>query len=334
MRRRRRLIILIFIITTIILLGSFFNPAFNYLTIYLSKSEKVNANILLVEGWLPEAAIELASTEFKTNRYDYIITTGLKSDADYYELTMDGYLIFYPGDRFSKSTESGIHTISVSAYSELGGINCAHFNLFINDSLVSDFIVHKKKQEYSIKWAGQLTKIDSIVVQFDNDAVGRFGDRNIYVKDVTIDNSIKIPYLNNSEYDISDLDGQRRIANDYNSIAEYAAKRLFSMGIDSALIYAIPCERTNINRTLTSAIAVGDWLKNSDIKVEGINIISAGTHSRRTWMAYSKILDKSYKIGIISLPDYRYSRSSKIKFIKTLRETIAIVYYWLILIPY
>ena len=87
------------------------------------------------------------------------------------------------------------------------------------------------------------------------------------------------------------------------SNAEFAKNRLLSMGIDSSLLIAIPGNKVKINRTLTSALAFRDWLKSTNIDIKGINIISMGTHARRTWMTYNKILNEKYKIGIISLPD-------------------------------
>ena len=51
-------------------------------------------------------------------------------------------------------------------------------------------------------------------------------------------------------------------------------------------------------------------------------------------MTYNRVLNEKYKIGIISLPDYKNTNSLKNKVIKTIRETLGIVYYWFILIPY
>jgi hypothetical protein len=106
------------------------------------------------------------------------------------------------------------------------------------------------------------------------------------------------------------------------------------MGIDSSLLIAIPGNKVKINRTLSSALAFRDWLKSTNIDIKGINIISMGTHTRRTWMTYNKILNEKYVIGIISLPDniHNYSRLSKV--LKTIRETLGIIYYWFILLPY
>jgi hypothetical protein len=334
MRKKRLIIFLIISVAVLPPAYLFIKPAFNYLSGYLSKSEQVKANILVVEGWLPVYALEMAYKEFKKKGYEYIITTGLKSYIGYYSVSSNGYLIFYTKNKFSGISKSGPHSIEINAYSELGGDNRAHFNLFINDSLAADFFAEKRKKKYRISWAGNINDIDSIRVQFDNDAMGDFGDRNLFVKEIIIDHKITIPYLNNTEYEILNPDGKIRIINNFISNAEYARNRLLALGLDSSLIVAVPGKKVRINRTLTSALAFRDWLKTTDIDIKGINIISMGTHARRTWMTYNKILNEKYDIGIISLPDYKSSFSKKNKFLKTIREALGIIYYWFILIPY
>jgi hypothetical protein len=333
--RKKGLLILLFIFISVLPLAYLFvKPAFNYLSGYLAKSEQVKANTLVVEGWLPDYALEMAYKEFQKTRYEYIITTGLKSITEYYMLSMNGYLIFYLKDNLTNFDKGDHHIIEIDAYSELEEKNCAHFNVFVNDSMVADFLAVKKKRKYAITWEGNLMNIDSIMVQFTNDGVGEYGDRNLYVKEIIIDHKNKITYLNNSEYDIDTLDGKIRIINNFSSNAELARNTLLSMDIDSSLIIAILGKKVRINRTLTSALAFRDWLKTTDIDIKGINIISMGTHTRRTWMTYNKILNEKYDIGIISLPDYKNSYSRRNKVLKTIRETLGIIYYWIILIPY
>jgi hypothetical protein len=246
----------------------------------------------------------------------------------------NGYLIFYPGDRFLQLNKREIHTIEVDAYGELGGENRSHFNLFINDSLAADFYAEKFKKKYGIKWNGSLNKIDSIMLQFTNEDAGDFGARNLYIKEIKIDNRITIPYLNNSEFAPLKSDRKARIINDNKSNAVFARNWLLSKGIDSTLIIAVPGGKARINRTFSSALAVGDWLKKADIKISGINIISMGIHARRTWMTYSRILNGKYEIGIISIPDRIYSHSGYGKVLYTIRETLGIIYYWFLLLPY
>ena len=334
MKRKVLLIVLIAFISILTLGYIFLKPAFNYLSGYLSKSEQVKANVLIVEGWLPEYALEMAYKEFKKSKYEYVITTGLQYHEEYYGIPENGYLIFYLKNKFTEINESGLHSIGIDAYSELEGENRAHINLYVNDSIVADFFVEKSKKKYRVDWKGNLKDIHTIYLQFTNDAVGDFGDRNLYVKEIIIDEKIKIPYQDNSEYDIGKLFGKNRIINNFNSSAQYAKNRLLSMGIDSSLLIAIPGIKVKINRTLTSALAFRDWLKQTNKDISGINIISMGAHSRRTWMIYNRILNEKYPIGIISLPDYIYTQSRIYRLFKNIRETLGIIYYWIILIPY
>ena len=302
---------------------------------FLSKTKKVNANVLIVEGWLAKFAIEIAKNEFNTKDYKLIVTTGLKShDLDFCMVAMNGYLIFYPKFQSVISEKSGHHIIEILAHSKMGGKYCAHLNFFVNDSMVADFTADEKERKYAVNWTGSLMNIDSLVIQFDNDYVDEGGDRNLYVKEIIIDNEIIIPYQFNSVYDIGFLDGKNRIVNDFESYAEIARNDLITSGIDSSFVIAVPGKRARLNRTLTSALAFRDWLKASDFKVEGINIISLGVHARRTWMTYKKVLGKSYEIGIISLPELIDTNSGKSRLFEILSEAFGLIYYRIILVPY
>jgi hypothetical protein len=300
----------------------------------LSKTSEVKANILLVEGWLPQYAIEKAFDEFNKKGYNYIFTTGLKATSDYFNMYDNGYLIFYPGRQLLSETKITKHEIEIKAFGSLSGENKAHFNVFVNDSIAGDFYAGRHKKNYVFDWTGALSWIDSISIQFVNHKSGDSGDISLFIKEVIIDHKISIPYQHNSVSVISESVGNNRIVNNFNSVAELARKKLLTMGIDSNLVIAIPCKSVKINRTLESALAVRDWFITSNMEVKGINIESLGTHARRTWMTYNKILNKKCEIGIISIPNNkdRYSRVYRI--LKTLRESFGLVYYWFILIPY
>lgn len=306
---------------------------FNPLNKFLSKTEKVDANILIVEGWLPPSAIKKACEEFKSNSYDYIITTGLKSRFEGCGMYMSGYLIFYPTEILRTQDHDTKHTIEVSAFSELAGENAAEMNVFVDGTQCGHFITDTREKYYSVDWSGKLSDIDSVTIEFPNDKRGDFGDRNLYVRELRIDNKITIPVLGNSAYDKGKADGKNKTFNNVDSNAGSAREDLISMGIDSSVIISTPARRVEKNRTLTSALAARDWINTSSVKITGINIISSGTHSRRTWMTYNKVLNSPYKIGVVALPDYANKKGSR-KIYKTLREAIGLVYYWFILLPY
>jgi hypothetical protein len=323
----RLAIIMIIVIIGIILL----KPFFRYLSDYLSQTNKVKADILLVEGWLPPSSLELAYNEYRNNGYKHIITTGI-SVPEYDIVPCDGYLVFYTKKFLKGEKTNGRHIIEVNAYSELDGVNSAHFNLYVNDSLISDFYAQKQVKNYKSVWYGNLNNLDSVIVQFNNDATGEFGDRNLYVKELIIDHKIKIPYQNNSIYYYWRLGWKDKIFNDFGSYAEQARDILIKMGVDSSLITAVPGNSVIKNRTLTSALAFREWLVKSNYKVEAINVITLGTHARRSWMVYTRILQNSTRVGIISLPDYENSR--RYRAFRVIHETIGIIYYWIILFLY
>ena len=302
---------------------------------YLETSSRVDANILVIEGWLPDHAIEMAYSEIHNKTYELIVPTGIKSsELDFCMVAMNGYLIFYPGPYINKNDESLQHKIEIVAHSKMGGKYNAHFNLYVNDSLVADFSADEKPRKYAITWNKSLGEIDSVSAQFTNDFVDDGGDRNLYIKEIIIDNNIIIPYQFNSIFDIGMLGGHDRILNNYTSHPEIIRNKLIAAGIDSSRIITVTGRKTVVNRTLTGAIAFRDWLKTSGYKVEGVNILTMGIHARRTWLTYKNVLDKSCRVGIIALPDTSRLYQKKTGLLGTLAEALDLIYYQVILLPY
>jgi hypothetical protein len=330
----RRKTVIIAVIVFVIIAGALFLPAVYLLKDHFSETERVDANILVVEGWVPQYGLEMAYKEFTDNGYDHIVTTGLKFTPEYFNLFTKGYLIFHTDLKQFKEPNVSKHTIEIRAYSSLRGEERSRFSVWVNDSVAARFVADRREKNYAFEYRGSLSDIDSVSVEFTNDRVSEAGDRNLFVKEIIIDSKLVIPYQNNSVYDIMAFGGNNIIRNDYSSIPQLAREKLILMGIDSSLVTEVPGKKVRLNRTLSSALAFRNWLNDSGVSVEGINIITIGTHAKRTYMTYSKILDKKYKIGIISLPDFRADHSKRYRVLKTIREAVGIVYYWIILLPY
>lgn len=312
-----------------------FSPMVTYLPGYLSKSAPVSADILVVEGWLPHYALEQTCNEFRKNNYRYMVTTGTRYTPDFYKISDNGYLIFYTRYILSGRNDKATHSIMIKAFSDMGGEDRAHFNLFINDSLASGFYAEKRKKEYTVQWYGCLKDIDSVMVQYDNDIYEPPLDRNLSVREICFDDSIIVPYLFHSEYDMLKLDGKLRFRNNLTTTAQLARSMLIKMGIDSAKVIAVEVDKFRINRTLSSALSFRKWIAASGMDLNGINIISLGPHGRRTWMTYNKILDEKYRIGIISIAEENDKKlTGWRKSLRTLRETLGIIYYRFILLFY
>jgi hypothetical protein len=304
-----------------------------YFTGYLSRSNKVEANLLVVEGWMSNDDIKSAYSEFKNNGYVLIITTGLHS-PEYLQMSENGFAVFDVKGKLTSFKSESHHRIDVKAYSETDRKQSSHFNVYLNDSLIGGYYADKKRRNYRIYWDGSLDRVDSIMLQFDNDLVGEFGDRNLYIKEILIDNFLHIPFQLNSKYIIPRKDGIQIIRNNYNSLAQRAKYELLSLGLDSSKVISVPGRESSVNKTLNSAFAFRDWLKHYNGEVIGINIMSQGIHARRTFITYKKVLDNSYKVGIISQPDLKSNNSFDQILIKPFKETIGIIFYWIILTPY
>lgn len=117
---------------------------------------------------------------------------------------------------------------------------------------------------------------------------------------------------------------------EYNNFAEIAAATLKKMGLEEEKITIIPSPEVRKDRTYASAIAFSQWLENTDINPQAINIVSESTHARRSWLIYKKVLTPKMKVGIISIPSQNYDSrkwwiySAGVR--SVINETVAYVY--------
>mgnify|MGYP001163429421 FL=1 len=320
------IVILIAIISSLV----FSKPLFYYITNQLSKSRSVNAEVLIVEGWLPFHALDKAYTEFISNNYESILVSGTMSD--HFILEQNGCLIFNTEKLLCDTSKSTPNILEINAFSELSGENSARFKVYINDSLAGDFLSRKRNNKHKLIWNGSLSEIDSLTIEFINDKRGSFGDRNLYIKDINFNNEIVIPFHNKTKYIIKQKDGRGKSQKIFESNAELAKNYLLAKGIDSSKIKAIPTDLVKINRTLNSALTAREWIMQSGYNINGINVLSMGIHSHRTWMTYKKIFKDICNIGIISVPDYEFAWSRRVKVLRTLYEIIGNSYYRIILL--
>ncbi|HLN21773.1 MAG TPA: hypothetical protein VK213_11830 [Bacteroidales bacterium] len=309
---------LLFIAVSVLLISEIYlgcEIVFPALQSFLTRNNEVDANILVIEGWLSFNDLRLAASEAKKKEYDYVITSGLESVPEYYGMHRNGLLIFDIPD-----TLTDIRKIEVTARSNDN--RAADFNVLVNGTVSGTFSVKKYRKQCRIDWNG--TRVNSVAVEFISDTISV-----LLIKNIILDN-LHIPFLNNTEYIIKNLEESHKIINDFSSNSELAAKRLLAFGVDSTRLFTAAAEKVKINRTLSSAVAVNNWLKKKNIPVVGINIISSGTHSRRTWMTYKNVLAGETKVGIVALPGSKKEGKDG-RYIKTARETIAFLYYSLVL---
>jgi hypothetical protein len=120
----------------------------------------------------------------------------------------------------------------------------------------------------------------------------------------------------------------------YKNFAELGAATLIALGFDSAKLLVVPTPDVLVNRTDASAVAVRDWLMNSNLNVKSLNIYTFDVHSRRSRQLFQQALAPEVNVGVIVLepPNYIprkwWESSAGVKAI--ISETISYVYACLI----
>ena len=93
---------------------------------------------------------------------------------------------------------------------------------------------------------------------------------------------------------------------EYKTFAELSAASFQALGFNSEQLVAVPGPKVRKDRTYYSAIALRDWLSNSELEVNSINLFSFGPHTRRSLLLFKKALEPTVKVGAIAVDPLEY----------------------------
>lgn len=90
-------------------------------------------------------------------------------------------------------------------------------------------------------------------------------------------------------------------------------------GVPDESLQMVPSRTIDRDRTYSSAVALQGWMRDHQVSVRGINVLTENTHARQTRLLYQRALGKDVQVGIIAVPtpDYpanmwwRYSEGFK-----------------------
>jgi len=124
--------------------------------------------------------------------------------------------------------------------------------------------------------------------------------------------------------------GEGGYTNDYNTSASVGAEMLKKFGVPDDLVQMVPSHVIARERTYSSAVALGDWFRDHNLPIHSFNVLTEGSHARRTQLLYKEAFGKNVTIGIIAVsnPDYdpkdwwRYSDGVR----EVTGESIAYIY--------
>lgn len=281
---------------------------FAILTKHLYKNKPENAEIMVVEGWLPQTAINKAIVEYYSGNYKLMVTTGGSLPVQV-EMGYFGTLVFNTDYLKKEHENTEITAIKVNARGTQADDVYPSFRLLLNDSIVGEYFVKRKKKEYEFYINKRLHDVHTVKINFWNDTYTRWRDRNLYVEYIII-GDIKIPARSvHVFYDIDYYEGFDEYRPQYSNYAEYSAFILKYLGFKDSTV-TMPVSNSRLNRTYSSALTFRKWFLNSPFRYKSVNIISLGPHSLRTWMTYKKVLGKDTHVGIILVNNERYNQNN------------------------
>ncbi|MGF1540682.1 MAG: YdcF family protein [Pleurocapsa sp.] len=124
--------------------------------------------------------------------------------------------------------------------------------------------------------------------------------------------------------------GRGEYLTEYKNFAIFAQASFVAMGFEPDKLQAIPAPDVGRDRTLSTAIAVKDWLEKSNLQVDAINIYTDDVHTRRSWILFKKVFEPEIAVGAIAHPpvdyDPKFWWASSAGFRKILSESIAYIY--------
>jgi hypothetical protein len=123
----------------------------------------------------------------------------------------------------------------------------------------------------------------------------------------------------------------------YKTWAQLAAATLAAQGVPTEKIITASAPSVQKDRTYAAALEVKKQLAEKGLFPASLNVVSLGSHSRRTWIIYQMVFSPETQIGIYSIrphgydPEQWWSSSAGVRTI--IGETIAYLYARLIFNP-
>jgi hypothetical protein len=169
----------------------------------------------------------------------------------------------------------------------------AQFNLVVNGKYCDGAFTTAKDSVFSFVVSQPDSGLQSIIIYFDNDLVHHGHDRNLNIVSVKVgDYETEI-----NERNIFLIKEDGKYSNGFESQAGDMKNYLVQLGVNPEKVKIISFEPFIRNQTLAAARA---FIKSEYFNdISSVNIVSSGTHSRRSWITYQRTLGKEVAVGLI-----------------------------------
>lgn len=179
----------------------------------------------------------------------------------------------------------------------------------------------KRKETWMLSWRGRLLLLFIAIVAlvaitrhvYPFLAISRPAHGEILVVEGWMPDSIleqAITLFNKDNYQLIVTTGgpllKGSYLSEYSTYAELAAATLRQLGVRQSLIVSIPAPPVRTDRTFASALAVNEWLSQSNLPINSLDVFSLGAHARRTQWLFQSALGDNITVGVIAAPHPEY----------------------------
>ena len=93
---------------------------------------------------------------------------------------------------------------------------------------------------------------------------------------------------------------------EYNTYAELATAILLKLGLGTNAVQPVPAPPVVKDRTYTSALALREWFKAHGVSPTTVNVVTEGSHARRSRLMFEKAFGPSVAIGVFNVQSQGY----------------------------
>jgi hypothetical protein len=90
------------------------------------------------------------------------------------------------------------------------------------------------------------------------------------------------------------------------NFAERGASYLKQRGVPDTALTAVPAGPSSRDRTYANAVALREWVMRSGLRLEALDLVSEGTHARRSRLLYQLALGPQVRVGVFATQSYDY----------------------------
>lgn len=84
---------------------------------------------------------------------------------------------------------------------------------------------------------------------------------------------------------------------------EYISEAMIRSGIPREHIHVVHCDVVKKDRTYAAALAVQQWIRGQKKKINSMDIVTLGSHARRSRLLFEKAFPSHIKIGVIAMDE-------------------------------